>query len=132
VTQGAFFDIAGAVLILGGSFLTLAAGVGVLRFPDLLARLHAAAKPQMLGVLLAVAGLALRLRTTSAVVTLALIALFQLLTAPVAAHLLARAGYRTGRIDPGYLVVDELTADLEAALDGTDPGGGGQPPVGSD
>ena len=40
-------------------------GSGVLRFPDVLDRMHAATKPQVLGVLLLLPGLALRLRTPS-------------------------------------------------------------------
>jgi multicomponent Na+:H+ antiporter subunit G len=54
-------------------------------------------------------------RSASVSATLALIAIFQLLTAPVSAHIVARAGYRTGKIQPEMLVHDELTADLEAA-----------------
>lgn len=108
----AIADVAGFTLLIAGSFLTLAAGVGVLRFPDLLARMHAGAKPQVLGVLMALTGLALRLRSGVAFATLFLIAMFQMLTAPVAAHLVARAGYRTGKVDPETLVVDELTADV--------------------
>lgn len=110
-------DWVGAIFLLCGAFLTLAAGVGVLRFPDLLSRMHAGAKPQSLGVLLALSGLALRLRTGAAVAGLLLIAAFQIMTAPVAAHLVARAGYRTGKIDRELLLVDELTADLEASND---------------
>ncbi len=110
-------DWVGAIFLLSGAFLTLAAGVGVLRFPDLLSRMHAGAKPQALGVLFALSGLALRLRTGSAVAGLLLIATFQVLTAPVAAHLIARAGYRTGKVDRDLLLVDELTADLEASGD---------------
>lgn len=108
-------DVAAAICLLLGSFLTLAAGVGVLRFPDLLARMHAGAKPQVLGVLLGLAGLALRIREWPLIWTLALIGLFQMITAPVAAHIVARAGYRTGKIQSDQLVVDELTEDLEAA-----------------
>jgi multicomponent Na+:H+ antiporter subunit G len=110
-----FADLLAAAFLLTGSALTLAAGIGVLRFPNLLARMHAGAKPQVLGVLLALAGLALRVRSASVSATLALIAIFQLLTAPVSAHIVARAGYRTGKIQPDMLVHDELTADLEAA-----------------
>ena len=91
-------DVLAGICFVAGSFLTLAAGVGVLRFPDLLARMHAGAKPQVLGVLLALTGLALRIRIGPVVWTLALVAVFQLFTAPVAAHLVARAGYRTGKI----------------------------------
>lgn len=110
-------DVLAAASLLLGSFFTLAAGIGVLRFPDLLVRMHAGAKPQVLGVLLALFGLALRLRSGALMATLALVALFQMLTAPVAAHLVARAGYRTGKVDSDQLVVDELTGDLASEKD---------------
>ena len=105
-------DVLAGICFLASAFLILASGVGVLRFPDLLARMHAAAKPQVLGVLLGLTGLALRLRVGSVIWTLALVATFQMLTAPVAAHLVARAGYRTGKIQPDRLESDELTDDL--------------------
>jgi multicomponent Na+:H+ antiporter subunit G len=108
-------DVVAAVFILSGAVLALGAGVGLLRFPDLLTRMHTAAKPQVLGMLLMLAALALRLRSASAVGMLALVALFQVLTAPVAAHMVARAGYRTGKVDSERLIVDELTRDLAVA-----------------
>jgi multicomponent Na+:H+ antiporter subunit G len=108
-------DVASAVCLLGGAFLAFAAGVGVLRFPDLLARLHAGTKPQVLGLALVLIGLALRLRSGGAVWALVLVAVFQMLTAPVAAHMVGRAGYRTGKVRSDLLVVDELTSDQERA-----------------
>ena len=48
-------DIAAAVLVLGGSSLALTAAIGVVRFPDTLTRMHAATKPQVLGLLLVLA-----------------------------------------------------------------------------
>ncbi len=120
MTWGQIADAIAGGLFVGGCFLSFAAGIGVLRFPDLLARIHAGAKPQVLGVLLALAGLALRLRSWSAAATLLLIAMFQMLTAPVSAHLLARAAYRTGKFDSERLVIDELTAD-RIALDERKP-----------
>lgn len=120
MTWGQIADVIAGALFVGGCFLSFAAGIGVLRFPDLLARIHAGAKPQVLGVLLALAGLALRLRSWSAAATLLLIAMFQMLTAPVSAHLLARAAYRTGKFDSERLVIDELTAD-RIALDERKP-----------
>lgn len=107
-------DVAAAVCFLLAGFLTLAAGVGAVRFSGLLARIHAATKPQVLGFLLALIGLALRLRELRWVAFLALVGLFQLLTVPVAYHLVARAGYRTGKVDPEELVIDELVADMAA------------------
>ena len=108
-------DVASAVCLLGGAFLAFAAGVGVLRFPDLLARMHAGTKPQVLGLALVLIGLALRLRSGGAVWALVLVAVFQMLTAPVAAHMVGRAGYRTGKVRSDLLVVDELTNDQERA-----------------
>ena len=108
-------DVASAVCLLGGAFLAFAAGVGVLRFPDLLARMHAGTKPQVLGLILVLIGLALRLRSGGAVWALVLVAVFQMLTAPVAAHMVGRAGYRTGKVRSDLLVVDELTSDQESA-----------------
>ena len=108
-------DVAAGVCLIGGAFLAFAAGVGVLRFPDLLARMHAGTKPQVLGLVLVVIGLGLRIRSAAAVWMLVLVAVFQLLTAPVAAHLVARAGFRTGKVPTGTLAVDELTADSALA-----------------
>lgn len=104
-------DVAAAACLLSGAFLAFAAGVGVVRFPDLLARMHAGTKPQVLGLVLLLAGEALRVRNLQVVGMLALVAVFQLMTAPVAAHMVGRAGYRTGKVRSELLVVDELTAD---------------------
>jgi multicomponent Na+:H+ antiporter subunit G len=108
-------DVLAAVCLLGGALLAFAAGVGLLRFPDLLARMHSATKPQVLGLVLVLLGLALRLREGPALWMLLLIAVFQMLTSPVAAHMVGRAGYRTGKVGRDMLVVDELTADQDEA-----------------
>ncbi len=111
-------DAAAAACLLGGSFLAFAAGVGALRFRNLLARMHAATKPQTLGLVLVLVGLALRLRTGGTVWALMLVVVFAMLTAPVAAHLVGRAGHRTGHMSAEQLVVDELTRDAhQAAVD---------------
>ena len=113
-------DVVASICLIGGALLALAAGVGVLRFPDLLSRMHAGTKPQVLGLILVLIGLSLRLRSGAAVWALILVALFQMLTAPVAAHLVGRAGYRTGKVRRDLLVVDELTeAQDEATQRGT-------------
>ncbi len=117
MTWGGVLDVLGWACVLGGAFLSLAAGVGSVRFPDLLTRMHAATKPQVLGVLLMMLGLALRLRHGPIIWMLVLVALFQLLTAPVSAHMVGRAGYRTGKVRRDLLVVDELTRDLDEVRD---------------
>ncbi|MEU8298363.1 monovalent cation/H(+) antiporter subunit G [Micromonospora sp. NPDC048909] len=101
-------DWLGAVFLVAGGLLALAAGIGVLRFPDVLDRMHAATKPQVLGVLLLLAGVALRLRTVADLGMVLLVAVFQLATAPVAAQMIGRAAYRAGRVNRDLLDVDEL------------------------
>ena len=77
------FDIVTAVLMLSGSTLALTAAIGVVRFPDTLSRMHAATKPQVLGLLLVLAGAAIRLRGNVDVGMFILTGLFTLITAPV-------------------------------------------------
>lgn len=108
-------DLIGSVLFLLGCVLTLVAAIGALRFPDLLARMHAATKPQVLGLVLTMSGLALTLGNAQVTWKLSLVVLFQFITAPVSAHIVGRAGYRTGKVRADLLVVDELTEDLEHA-----------------
>ena len=128
VTMTAVADVLAAVFLLAGAFLSFAAGMGLMRFPDLLGRMHAATKPQVLGMMLMMLGLALRIRSTPVVWMLVLVALFQMLTSPVAAHMVSRAGYRTGKVRRDLLVVDELTRDLETAR----AAAGDNPDIGDD
>lgn len=108
-------DVVAGALLLGGALLAFGAGVGIVRFGDLLSRMHSATKPQVLGLVLVLLGLAVRLGGVPVVWMLLLVVMFQLLTSPVAAHMVARAGYRTGKVQPELLEVDELTRDLRAA-----------------
>ena len=55
-------DVVAGALVLCGSVLALTAAIGVVRFPDTLSRMHAASKPQTLGLLLVLTGAGLRLR----------------------------------------------------------------------
>ncbi len=96
-----------AVFLLSGATSCLLGALGLLRFPDLLARLQAATKPQTLGLLLILLGTALRLDPAGAA-GLVLVALFQVITAPVISQLLGRAAYASGAVGLESLVVDEL------------------------
>ena len=103
-------DVVSGVLLVAGSFWTMAAGVALARFPDALARLHAVAKPQVLGLLLVLAGLAVWSRSLAVTVELLLVILFQFVTNPLAAHMVGRAAIRTGAVRPELLVINELPA----------------------
>ena len=107
-------DTVAAILFRAGSFLVMVAGIGIARFPDLLARMHAATKPQSLGLAMLMTALALEIRTGNVIWTLLLVVMFQLFTAPVSAHMVGRAGYRTRRVREDLLRIDELTVDLDA------------------
>ncbi|NYH53164.1 MULTISPECIES: monovalent cation/H(+) antiporter subunit G [Nocardiopsis] len=117
-TLGAVLDWVAILCILAGAMLSLVAGVGLIRLPDLLSRMHAAAKPQVLGLVLVLVGIDIRLIPVETNVfnvgTLVLVALFQMATIPVAGHITARVGYRTGRIEEGLMARDELAERLEA------------------
>lgn len=101
-------EIAAGVLALAGAFFSFAAALGVLRLPDVFIRMHASTKAGTLGcglLLLSVAVYYAELGVTSrALATIA----FLLFTAPVAAHTIARAAYRTGVPLWERSVVDEL------------------------
>lgn len=108
-------DLGAAVLLVVGAALTLAAAIGLWRLPDPLSRLHAATKPQILGLILVVIAIAISARNPTVLFLLVPVIVFQLLTAPISAHMVGRAGYRNGDFDPAYLEVDELAADIDAA-----------------
>jgi multicomponent Na+:H+ antiporter subunit G len=82
-------------LVLGG-VLTLVAAVGVLRMPDLFLRMHAATKAGTVGVSSIAIGIMIHFGTLTVISRGVLVIAFFLLTAPVAAHMIARAAYRSG------------------------------------
>jgi multicomponent Na+:H+ antiporter subunit G len=83
-------------LILTGVILMFLSGVGVLRLPDVLARLQAGTKAASLGLACMFAGAALAQPSVPAVAKLALAMLFVFATAPVAGHVIGRAAYQAG------------------------------------
>ncbi len=117
MSWAAVADVAAAACLLVGALLSLIAAIGILRFPDVLTRMHSATKPQVLGLLLVLLGLGLRLRDPGSVGMLALVALFQLATTPIASHMVGRASFRAGQVRHDLLVVDELTQVLPHADD---------------
>lgn len=109
------FEVLAAICFIAGSLLTLVTAIGAVRFPDLLSRMHAATKPQVLGLTLLMSGLVLSFQELQVAWKVILIVLLQLITAPVSAHILGRSGYRTKKIPSELLVLDELREDLDSA-----------------
>ena len=109
------FDIIGGVLLCIGVFFCLAAAVGIVRFPDVLTRMHAATKPQVFGLMVALIGVAVALRSLHAWLLCLLVIALQIATAPTAGHMVGRTAYRTGQWDDEHAEIDELAIDLEEA-----------------
>ncbi|MGW0176648.1 monovalent cation/H(+) antiporter subunit G [Rhodococcus sp. NPDC003322] len=101
-------DALAAVLLLLGALLAMTAAIGIVRFPDTLSRMHAATKPQVIGLVLVLAGAVIRLRGNVDIWMLVLVGLFTLLTAPVIAHTVGRVAYREQRGKDGLGIVGEL------------------------
>jgi multicomponent Na+:H+ antiporter subunit G len=82
-------------LLLGGG-LALVAAAGVLRMPDVFIRMHAATKVGTVCVSSITIGVMIHFGTLTVISRGVLVIAFFLLTAPVAAHMIARAAYRSG------------------------------------
>jgi multicomponent Na+:H+ antiporter subunit G len=90
-----------AGLLLAGSFVTLVAALGLFRLPDLFTRMHASSKAGTAGSGLLLLGVALQSGEVEVWIKCLLTAGFFVLTAPVAAHLLAKAAVKAGAKLPG-------------------------------
>ena len=106
-------EIAVGLLILVSAFLSMAAGIGIVRFPDVLTRLHAATKPQVLGLAAVVVAIIVQVPTWGVLTTAVLVMTFQLLTQPMTAHMLGLAAYRTDHVRRDLLIEDDLGHDIE-------------------
>ncbi|HYO34799.1 MAG TPA: monovalent cation/H(+) antiporter subunit G [Geodermatophilus sp.] len=120
----ALADVVAYACLLAGAALCLTAGLGLVRFPDVLSRMHAGTKPQVLGVLLVMVGAAIRLDGWANAWMLLLVAAFQLLTAPVSAHLISRVAYRRRHVRRDLLLVDEVggAGHRDRVHEGDEPG----------
>ena len=122
-------DTVAAVFLVVGAVMSLAAAIGLLRFPDLLSRMHAATKPQVLGLFLLLAAIGLQMRTVWVWPVLLVAWIFQLLTVPVSAHMVGRSGYRTKHLHRELLSSDDLEIVVQKAAQSSRdnaPDGGGR------
>lgn len=113
----------GQVVAFAGSVLVLLAGIGVVRFDDTLARMHALTKATTLGVVLVLAGAALALDNVNDITSLVLAILLQVLTSPVGANLIGIATYGAAGIPVELAGPDEGAA----AVGNTDLAAEGEP-----
>ncbi|WP_163558543.1 monovalent cation/H(+) antiporter subunit G [Halomonas sp. NO4] len=111
-------------LILSGAIFMFLASLGLLRLPDLLTRMHATTKAATLGATLIMLAVALHFTQVAFVARAFGVIIFIMMTAPVAAHVIGRAGYFVGsklwsgtvkdELRPNY---DPLTHELKSGLD---------------
>ena len=118
---------AAGLLAIAGALFVLLAGLGVLRFPDIYARMHAATKASTLGISLV--GLATALVLDDGRAKLGIAVAFIFLTAPSAAHLVGRAAYRAEGIDIDLSTRDDLATLMDDEDQGEPHPGGSDPKV---
>lgn len=102
-------DIIGMVFLFIGALLAITAAIGIVRFPDTLSRMHAATKPQTLGLLMMLIGTIVTVgRAHIDIGMLVLAGVFAMVTAPVVAHRIGRLVYQEQRAQDGLLREDQM------------------------
>lgn len=91
-------NISIGLFLLVGAFFIVSSSIGMLRFPDIYTRLHAATKAPTLGIIGILIATFLFLYVTHGIVSgkLLLAILFIFLTSPVGGHMLSRAAHKSG------------------------------------
>lgn len=89
-------SVVGAILIVVGAALSALGALGLLRFPDVYTRLHAASKAGAPGVGLILLGAGLVSQDAFTLLRGVVGLFFLILVAPISAHLLSRAALRSG------------------------------------
>ena len=97
-----------ALFLLAGALFSFLAAVGILRLPDLYTRMHAASKAGTVGAGFIFLAVAIVSGDFSVLLRALIGIVFVALTAPVAAHLLARSAYQAGYRPGGALRINEL------------------------
>lgn len=113
-------EIIAAVLIAGGVLLGVVSAIGLNRFDGVLMRIHAASKPQVLGLILVFSGAALYSGSWSLAAFLLVVLLAQMLTVPVSSVMVGRAAFRRGFVRGGDYAIDELSPRLADSDDDDD------------
>ena len=97
-----------SAIVLIGSVFSLLAAVGLLRLPDVFSRMHAASKAGTVGSGLLLVALALDAMEGAMIARAFAGVVFLLLTAPISAHLLAKAAYAAGYTLSDQTVLNEM------------------------
>lgn len=101
------------VLLVCGALFSLAAAIGINRFPDLYTRMHAASKAGTVGSGLLLLAVGIDAFELSVFARAAIGFCFVIMTAPVSAHLLAKVAHHVGYRLAKITVKDEMKANLK-------------------
>lgn len=104
------FEWTGVILILIGSIVSLISAIGIIRFPDIYSRAHAATKTTTLAVLITLVGTFIYVWFGDAYMSVRLMLgiVFVFITAPISGHLVLRAAYRANIKMSDKTAEDEL------------------------
>jgi len=110
-----------AATMIVGTFLVLIASIGLVRFPDVFCRMHAAGKAGTMGIsLIIISSVICFAGVDNSILVRGLLAIFfQFLTTPTATHLLARSSYVRNYSLTDRTVVDELKGMIPSTPDET-------------
>jgi multicomponent Na+:H+ antiporter subunit G len=107
-------EIIGFVLIVFGRFLGLVGAFGLIRLPDMYARLHAVGVTDTLCSFMILAGLACHADSINVIAKLVLIFLFLLFTSPVSSYALANNAWRWGLTHNQKIHISSINTDKES------------------
>jgi multicomponent Na+:H+ antiporter subunit G len=88
-------DWISALFLVSGGLFCLIAGIGVVRLPDIYLRMHASTKSGTLGLCLICVAVMIEAESLANVLEALFVFLFMIATAPVGAHLIGRAAFRS-------------------------------------
>ena len=100
-----------SIAVLLGGFFAFVAGLGILRLPDVLIRMHASTKAGTLATGLIMVAAAFTFGDLPTAAKAVVIVIFLLITAPVGAHMIGRAAFRSGVPLWGPTQVDKTARD---------------------
>lgn len=96
-----FLDVVSWILLVTGGVVSVIAGFGILRFPDLFSRMHAASMLDTVGAACVLGGLILQAGFTVVAFKLFMVFAFLAITTSTAAHALAKSALADGVIPHG-------------------------------
>lgn len=103
--------LATAILVLSGCAFALIAAIGINRLPDVYTRMHAASKAGTVGSGLLLLAVGIHAGDLATLARALAGFFFFILTAPVSAHLLAKAAHQVGYPLASVSVRDEMKAE---------------------